>query len=113
MLGGKNAFLTLWWTPAKGFVSYANATIDPGMQREIDEVNKKVKASRESVQRLALPKQCAARTRAVAIGHTHVVGELHDIDGGSERWRIACSWGVRSACFCGPENDNKRLCGYR
>ena len=87
VLGGKAAYLTLWWVPGKGFVTYANATVDAGMQGKVDGVNRKVETAYQSAQPPKLPKQCEARTRAVAIGDKHSVGEVHEIAAKSERWR--------------------------
>lgn len=87
MLGGHDAYLTLWWSAGKGFVTYPSARVDAGMRKKIDDVNKDVATSYASTQRPKLPQQCKGRSQSVAIGNTVQVGELHDTKGQSGRWR--------------------------
>jgi predicted AlkP superfamily pyrophosphatase or phosphodiesterase len=86
-LGGKDAYLTLWWAANKGFVTYPDAKVDAAMRRKIDDVNKEVKASYESRQRPKLPAPCKGRSRSVKITDDLSVGELHETQGKTSRWR--------------------------
>lgn len=87
MLGGHDAYLTLWWAAGKGFVTYAGASVEPTMRTKIDRVNADVKTAYASTQRPKLPQQCKARSRAVSIGDAVRVGELHETKGQTGRWR--------------------------
>jgi predicted AlkP superfamily pyrophosphatase or phosphodiesterase len=87
MLGGANAYLTLWWAGAKGFATYADAQVDTPMRKKIDEVNKSAKAAYEVTQRPKLPAQCKSRSQAVRITDDVAVGELAEVKGQSGRWR--------------------------
>jgi predicted AlkP superfamily pyrophosphatase or phosphodiesterase len=87
MLGGHDAYLTLWWSAANGFVTYPNASVDADMRKKIDSVNENVRKSYTSTQRPKLPQQCNGHSRSVSIGNSVHVGELHDTKGGSRQWR--------------------------
>lgn len=87
MLGGHDAYLTLWWAAGKGFVTYADANVDPGMRRKIERVNADVQSAYQSTQRPKLPPQCKARSRAVSVGDTLRVGQLREAKGHSGHWR--------------------------
>lgn len=87
MLGGHDAYLTLWWSAGKGFVTYPDASVDAGMRKKIDGVNAHVKTSYESIQRPKLPQQCKGRSQSVKITDAIHVGELHETRGPSGQWR--------------------------
>jgi predicted AlkP superfamily pyrophosphatase or phosphodiesterase len=87
MLGGKNASLTLWWERGKSFVTYPDSNVDAGMRQRIAKVNDNVKKSYESIQQPKLPKQCAGRSRTVAITPDISVGELQPTAAQARRWR--------------------------
>jgi predicted AlkP superfamily pyrophosphatase or phosphodiesterase len=87
MLGGANAYLTLWWAGAKGFVTYQDAVVTTEMRKSIDTVNKDAKVAYEATQRPKLPAQCKSRSQPVKISNDLTVGELHETQGASGRWR--------------------------
>jgi predicted AlkP superfamily pyrophosphatase or phosphodiesterase len=57
------------------------------MRQRIDRVNEDVKRSFESAQQPKLPKQCAGRSRAIAITENISVGELRPTAAKASRWR--------------------------
>jgi predicted AlkP superfamily pyrophosphatase or phosphodiesterase len=87
MLGGHDAYLTLWWSASKGFVTYPNASVDAAMRKQIDGVNASFKTAYTSTQRPKLPQQCTGRSRSVSIGDHVKVGELHETKGETGQWR--------------------------
>ena len=87
MLGGQNAYLTLWWSPGKGFVTYPDAKVDAGMRKKIDDVNKDVETAYESPQQPKLPTECKGRSRSVKIADNLLVGELRETKAQSGQWR--------------------------
>lgn len=78
MLGGKDAYLTLWWAARKGFVTYSDAEVTAGMRGTIEAVNRKVETAYRSVQRANLPAQCKGRSRPA---------KVRDIEAGTSKWR--------------------------
>lgn len=87
MLGGHDAYLTLWWASGKGFVTYPGANVDTRMRRKIDDVNEDVTRSYTSTQKPKLPQQCKSRSRPVQLTDSIDVGELHETRAQSGRWR--------------------------
>jgi predicted AlkP superfamily pyrophosphatase or phosphodiesterase len=87
MLGGANAYLTLWWAGSKGFITYPDAAVTTEMRKTIDSVNKNAKVAYESTQRPKLSAQCKSRSQPVKISNDLEVGELREIKGSSGRWR--------------------------
>ena len=91
--GGKDAYLTLWWTGTKGpqgvarFTTYADAKVDPAMLGRIDAINAQMQSAYQTTQTPRLPQQCESRTRPVQVGKL-TVGELHEVPAGQTgRWR--------------------------
>ncbi len=82
MLGGHDAYLTLWWAAGKGFRDVSECQVEAGMRKKIDGVNKDVKTSYDLD---ATPEVAAAVQGAITRGQHHrqafSVGELHDTKG--------------------------------
>jgi predicted AlkP superfamily pyrophosphatase or phosphodiesterase len=68
-------------------MTYPDAKVDASMRKQIDDVNRKVKASYESVQQPKPPQQCKNRSRAVKIRGDYEVGELRATQAQSNKWR--------------------------
>jgi predicted AlkP superfamily pyrophosphatase or phosphodiesterase len=88
MLGGKKAYLTLWWDKGNGFVTYQGVLVEAPMQAKIDEVNKDAKSVYASAQLPRLPAACESRSRPVEIvKDRYSVGELHETKAATGKFR--------------------------
>ena len=109
MLGGKGAYLTLWWVRGKGFVTYPDAIVDAGMRRRIDRVNDDVKRSYDSTQQAKLPKQCAGRSQPIDVAPSVSVGELKPAAARTGRWRATPAFDALTAQMAIAAMDELRL----